>query len=118
MSCGFAIVDTGATHSFLAPRVIEELKLIKAEERQMKGATGSGRGELFDAVFALEFDDAGKRRERFFDIRAVSGPMLDSDNAPHVYLGRDLLVQLASMHFNFQDGWFELVAGSHSGREL
>ena len=84
----------------------------------MTGATGSGRGDAFNAVLALTFEDDGRERERLIDVRVVSGPMLASDTAPHAYLGRDVLRQLASAHFDYENGFFELVAKSTFGREL
>lgn len=119
MQMGYAIVDTGATHTVLARRLVEMLGLTKVGERPIQGATGAGRAELFEAMVALTFKDhEGRERERFFDVTVAVGGLLESPQAPDAYLGRNLLVQLAGMHFDFTKGEFELVANETSGREL
>lgn len=118
MICGYAILDTGANRTYLAPRLIEQLGLKKIGMHQMVGATGSGTGEMFAATLSLTFHDEGRERERFFDIQAIAGSMLVSDTAPLAYVGRDVLVRLASMRLDFEAGMLELVANETTGREF
>jgi predicted aspartyl protease len=118
MICGYAILDTGANRTYVAPRVIEQLGLKKVGMHQMVGATGSGTGDVFAAMLSLTFDDEGSERERFFDIQAIAGSMLASDAAPLAYVGRDILARLASMRLDFEAGILELVANETSGREF
>lgn len=110
----YAIVDTGAQSTFLAPRLVQKLGLPKIGERTMRGATGVGIGGLFAAVAILEFEHEGMKLERYFEVQVVSGPMLE-EVPLDACLGRDVLVQLAAINLDFTSGVFELIGTADCG---